>query len=201
MKTTKNNDISIFFDELSSNWDKIASEVDAITCQWLRAYLGDLSGQTVADIGCGTGILTQELLKSTVYQIYAVDLSKNMLALAQEKNPSPRVTFLQQDITSTPLEKTVDKIIIFNALPHMLNVEGLLTQLCASLRPQGDVYILHSMGRSKLNALHQDSAPSTISRPLSDLSQEFQPFSCYFSLVDSKDTDEMFFMHMKFHPR
>jgi ubiquinone/menaquinone biosynthesis C-methylase UbiE len=56
-------------------------------------------GQQVLDLGCGTGITTQTVLQDLgdSGQVYAVDVSGPMLAVARRQIASERVTFIQAD--------------------------------------------------------------------------------------------------------
>ncbi len=58
--------------------------------------------KTVTDLGCGPGILIPELVKR-FRSVCAVDFSKKLLAVAAQRYPDPKVTFLQADLTQ-PIE-------------------------------------------------------------------------------------------------
>jgi len=48
---------------------------------WVKAYVP--TGSTIADIGCGTGTATLALAEH--YEVLGIDLSEEMLEVAQEK--------------------------------------------------------------------------------------------------------------------
>ncbi len=67
--------------------------------------------ELVLDLGCGTGTVTS-MMASRGYNMIGVDISEEMLNIAQTK--APQVLFLQQDMTDFELYGTVD--VIYSAL-------------------------------------------------------------------------------------
>ena len=66
--------------------------------------------RTVAELGCGTGSLT-ELLARRGYRMTAVDLSPDMLAMADQKCQGLGVLFLCQDMSRLVLPSPADAVI------------------------------------------------------------------------------------------
>ena len=66
--------------------------------------------RTVAELACGTGSLTK-LLAERGYDMTAIDLSPDMLALASEKCGDLPVLFLCQDMSRLTLLEPVDAVI------------------------------------------------------------------------------------------
>lgn len=103
-----------------------------------RVRKGIAQGQLkVADLGCGTGTLSIRLLEKG-YQVYAVDLSDEMLARAQGKlaYPTPFLRFLQQDLRNLRLPELVDCAISFCDSCNYLLEEADLLQAFRSVRSQ-----------------------------------------------------------------
>jgi len=75
---------------------------------------------TILDLGCGTGSHDFYLAKKG-YNVIGVDLSQNMVTLAQEKQRKEcieGISFLQGDITSLKLDKEFDTVV---SLFHVMN--------------------------------------------------------------------------------
>ncbi|MED4079621.1 malonyl-ACP O-methyltransferase BioC [Halalkalibacterium halodurans] len=115
--------------------------------------------RAILDIGCGTGWLTRECLKSFPQAtIDAVDLSKQMLEVA-EKNVSfhPNVQFIQGDIEKMvrekPSAKTYD-VIVANAVFQWLDKPTeTVGQLRSWLKPNG-LLLFSTFGPDTFYELH-----------------------------------------------
>lgn len=75
---------------------------------------GDGGRQLAADLGCGTGLVTQAL-QDLGTDVIGIDISENMLAEARERawereDPAERPLYLEQDITAFELYGTVNLI-------------------------------------------------------------------------------------------
>lgn len=80
----------------------------------------------VADLGCGTGNIT-ELLAKEGYDMIGIDHSEEMLLLAKEKNQQ-NILYLLQDMREMELYGTVAAAVsICDSMNYMLEKEDLLT--------------------------------------------------------------------------
>jgi len=73
-----------------------------------------LPGKLIVDLACGTGGMTNRLAKDA-YQCLGLDLSEEMLLIAQEKayNSNLKVQYIQQDMSQMELFKKYDAFISF----------------------------------------------------------------------------------------
>lgn len=73
-----------------------------------------IGGKEVLDLACGTGELSNRLAKKG-YKVLGVDLSQEMLEIAQEKayNNNLKVKYINQDMTELELHNTYDSVISF----------------------------------------------------------------------------------------
>ncbi|WP_380024099.1 class I SAM-dependent DNA methyltransferase [Effusibacillus consociatus] len=139
MERTIYGEFADFYDELMQ---------DAPYDEWMRLFHEtlerELGNQTdvrsrfkVADLGCGTGTISIRLLEEG-YQVFAVDLSEEMLTRAQAKlpHPTPFLRFLQQDLRRLLLPEKVDCALSFcDSLNYLLEETDLL-QAFRSVRSQ-----------------------------------------------------------------
>ncbi len=150
-----------FFDELSSRWDTIKPP-EACAPGVLRglALVGPLSGRTVVDVGCGTGLLEGHLLPRVGDgRVIAVDFAPAMIARARERHPSPRIEWVCRDVLETGIrDGAADGVLCFNALPHFPDRPATLSEMLRWLRPGGFVLIWHDIGRERLAEIHAGSA-------------------------------------------
>ncbi|MBO5238850.1 MAG: class I SAM-dependent methyltransferase [Lachnospiraceae bacterium] len=95
-------------------------------CRLLQQY--GISNGLVAELGCGTGTLT-ELLAAVGYDMIGIDNSPDMLDIAQEKRSQSGqdILYLLQDMRDFELYGTVRSIISFcDSINYITNTEDLL---------------------------------------------------------------------------
>lgn len=79
--------------------------------------------KTVVDLACGTGTLTA-MLASQGYHTIGIDLSENMLAVAEEKTRGLSVQLSHQDMREFSLPYPVDTVLCFvDSLNYLVNEE------------------------------------------------------------------------------
>lgn len=106
----------------------------------LLATLPLRGDETVLDAGCGSGRLTEELLKRLPHgHVIALDLSGNMLQTAQErlKWAGKRVLFQRCDLSNFRLSETVDGIFSNAAFHWVPNHDSMFPSLFRVLKPGG----------------------------------------------------------------
>ncbi len=96
--------------------------------------------ETVLDAGCGSGRLTEELLKRLPQgRVIALDLSANMLQNAQErlKWAGERVVFQRGDLSNFQLSEPVDGIFSNAAFHWVPDHDSMFASLFRALKPGG----------------------------------------------------------------
>ncbi|WP_245723028.1 class I SAM-dependent methyltransferase [Natribacillus halophilus] len=121
---------------------------------WTTKYLDEREADipSIADVGCGTGTLMSMLL-SRGYDVQGVDVSPEMLAIADEKirtqnGISPRLR--AQHMSFLELDQPVDVIIVYcdalNYLQDETEVQQAFHAFYKSLKPGGSLlFDVHSL--------------------------------------------------------
>ena len=110
------------------------------------AALGLKAGQSVADIGAGTGYFSMRLAKSaTAPAVYAADIEPKMVEYLKgraAKEGLRNVTAVQAAADSPNLPAPVDTILVVDTYHHIANRVEYFRQLRASLKPGGQLAII-----------------------------------------------------------
>lgn len=151
----KKKEIANFFDGCAPFWDD-----DMIRNEEVIATILDKAavkeGSHVLDIACGTGVLFPDYLDRNVASITGIDISPEMVKIAQEKFPDIEV--ICGDAEKYPFQNQFDVVMIYNAFPHFLNPSCLIEALSKLVKPGGKVSIAHGMSREALSKHHSGSA-------------------------------------------
>jgi len=122
-------------------WD--AKTYDAISdpqFSWGMEVLGRLElsgGEAVLDAGCGSGRVTEELMKRLPGgHVLAVDGSEAMIAEAR-KRLGDRASYLVSDLSELEIEEPVDLVFSTATFHWILDHDRLFQRLRAALRPGG----------------------------------------------------------------
>jgi cyclopropane fatty-acyl-phospholipid synthase-like methyltransferase len=94
--------------------------------QEMAKTLQDLLGsrRKVLDIGVGTGLLTDDMLKLADYQIVGVDFSIKMLNVAEERLAGKGVELVHSDITQFETDEKFEAIISTGGVIYVVSEEG-----------------------------------------------------------------------------
>lgn len=111
------------------------------TAGYVSAYGSDLltllaaqAGETVLDLGCGTGTLTAQIA-ATGAHVIGLDASAEMIRLAQEQHP--QLTFLIGEGQTFALPEPVDAVFSNAALHWIKPPEAVVRSVAAALKPGG----------------------------------------------------------------
>lgn len=110
---------------------------------------------SIIDLGCGSGEITV-LLSKEGYEITGIDISSDMLSIAQNKafDNGVDITFLNQDMTEFSVLDKADAVIssldCINYLPCMNDVKETFSRVYESLKPNG-IFIFDINSEYKLS--------------------------------------------------
>ena len=113
------------------------------------AELGDLSGQHVADIGCGEGYFTLPLLELTRPdgEVLATDIQPELLAALSEKVPPEqrqRIRLIQSQPKDIGIREKVDWILVVQVLAEVEDQRAFLLQLRGIMDDHAKLAIIDS---------------------------------------------------------
>lgn len=188
-------EIAAFFDARASKWDQWADD-DLSFVRRLLEKIGIKHGERVLDLGCGTGVISGLLHELSGADVLGADVSANMIEIAKKKYAStPGIRFLACPFSKLD-EGLFDTIVIYNAYPHFVDVEGLKNKALATLKPHGKLAIVHSISREKLKS-HHSGLSSCISRDIGSPEEEYRVFARDFEKLCAEEDDYHYLMVMR----
>lgn len=100
-----------------------AGEADYID-SLIKRYKPD--AKSILDLGCGTG-RHAALLAQTGYKVHGIDMSKDMLAVANESTDGEHIVFSCDDVRLARLDKTFDVVVsLFHVISYQTSNDDLL---------------------------------------------------------------------------
>lgn len=132
----------LIYQDFAYYYDRLMEDMPYVS--WLRfakeCWARHGKPTTVVDLGCGTGNLSIPLSQQG-YAVTGIDLSADMLAIAQEKAGELHATWIEQDMREWELPELVDSVVSFcdcmNYLLEEEDVERTFRQTYAGLREGG----------------------------------------------------------------
>lgn len=183
-------DVIEFFDRYATNWDAEMIRDDRIINIILDNALVS-EGKEVLDVACGTGVLIPDYLTRKVKSVTAVDISPNMVQIAQSKFHQENVNILCADIETAEFEHKFDCIIVYNAFPHFPEPENLIRVLASQLNPGGTLTVAHGMSRAQIDKCHAGAAKK-VSNTLIAENELADIFENYLQVIKKESNDEMY---------
>jgi ubiquinone/menaquinone biosynthesis C-methylase UbiE len=155
-----------YFNKAAYSWDKrfqtpkLSSFLEKLVPQF-----GLEHGQSILDVGTGTGVLITYLIRAVGPDgsVTAIDYSENMIKICKTKHShlkNLRIKLGNIEETAFPTE-SFDAVICFGVFPHLENKQKALQNINRTLKPGGKLVIAHALSSEELKA-HHNSASSTV---------------------------------------
>ena len=156
-------------------------------------------GDRIMEPGCGSGRLTVYLadLVGETGEVYAFDLSKEMITKAKNQDLSDQVQFEVGTVSDIQKHDCYfQKVICMHTFPHFPDQEKSLIEIARVLQDGGDLWISHLDSRKGVNERHQNS-DMVIAHHLLHESDEMKKLleKTGFEVKTIKDTEDEYFVH------
>lgn len=132
-----------YFDEVAKQWDELRSQFFSDAVREKAFSVADVDpGELAADIGAGTGFITEGLLERGV-RVIAVDQSKEMLSQMQSKfGTFPEFKCRLGTAEALPIEDGMVKYVFANMyLHHVEDPAAGVKEMVRTLQPGGKLVI------------------------------------------------------------
>lgn len=142
MKTRIFLDVETAYDRWAASYDAHDNPMVYAATAALERRLERFAGQSVAELGCGTGRNLAALTRAGASGVWGCDLSAGMLERAKEA--APDATLVQHDITrALPVETgRFDAALVSLAFEHVETLDRPAAELARIIRPGGFALIL-----------------------------------------------------------
>jgi predicted TPR repeat methyltransferase len=139
-------------DDIEAEFDESAGAYEASSLAW--DYRGARDGAAffarqatpdsrVVEMGCGSGLVGQELALRGFSQLTGCDISAGMLELARQKGVYSG-GLVKTDIAATPLlDASVDALLCIAVLTYANNIERVFCEFDRLVRPGGVIVFSH----------------------------------------------------------
>ncbi len=129
------------FDARAAMYDHLRPAGDS---WWTRfdalVRLGDLRGQRVLDVGCGTGAVAAALAEQASAKVWGVEVSAEMLAVARARVPSG-VGLKQGRAEELPFRDAWFDRVVYSLVVHLVDRPLALAEAARVLVPEGKIVI------------------------------------------------------------
>lgn len=148
-----------YFNERAEDWDTLCVH-DQKKVKYIIEKLELVNGQSLLDVGTGTGVLIPHLFTKLGKEgkIVAVDVSEKMLEVARSKFCYENIEYIHGDVLEGVIQDSFDVIVCYSMFPHFKDKKedaiGLLSQM---LKRGGKLCIAHSQSRQAINQLHHEA--------------------------------------------
>lgn len=150
-----------FYEELGDAWyEEEAHPVALLRAEnaarnpWILEKIRSIAGgsREILDIGCGAGFLTNALAKEG-HRVTGIDMSAKSLAVAEKRDTTHAVRYLQLDAFALPFfQKSFDVICTMDFLEHVEMPGQIIREVARLLRP-GGLFFFHTFNRNPLSWL------------------------------------------------
>lgn len=131
-----------YFDEVANDWDTMRQSFFSEEVRDTALAKANVRAEQIAaDIGAGSGFITEALLKAGL-KVIAVDQSEEMLAVMKKKFPDAQIDYRAGGSEALPIEdKHVDYAFANMYLHHVEDPALAIKEMVRILKPEGKLII------------------------------------------------------------
>lgn len=147
-----------FFNARATTWDEKVAERDVSRLEAMLDRIEISPGDTVLDVGTGTGVFVPFLLKKigSEGRLVCLDFAEGMLDIAREKKFSGNIEYLCADIENSGLpDEAFNVVVCYSVFPHFQDKPRALREINRVLQPGGRIFIAHTSSRQAINDIHR----------------------------------------------
>ena len=129
-----------YFEEVSRDWDVMSNEFfGEAPRSAIYSQIDWENVQIMADIGCGSGYLTEGVINKDV-KIIAVDQSPDMLSVMRDKFGNDKVDYRVGNSDDLPISSNVVDVVMANMYVHHVEEPKLaISEMFRILKPGGSL--------------------------------------------------------------
>ncbi len=147
-----------FYDTLGEQWETASDHPiallrseNALRNPWIASLIE--KDDAVLDIGCGAGLLTNDLAIRGVHQVVGIDASGGALKTASLLDTTKSVLYKEAKAEDLPFENnTFDVVCAMDLLEHVEDPKLVIAEAARVLKPQGK-FFFHTFNRNLLSYL------------------------------------------------
>jgi ubiquinone/menaquinone biosynthesis C-methylase UbiE len=150
-----------FFNSRAAAWDDEVAEKDVSRLEAMSERLDIKPGDSVLDIGTGTGVFVPYLLNKigSKGKLVCLDFAEEMLKIAQAKGFKGNISYLCADIENNSLaDNSFNAIVCYSVFPHFINKARVFKEIYRLLKKDGKLFICHTSSRQAINKVHKSIA-------------------------------------------
>jgi 2-polyprenyl-3-methyl-5-hydroxy-6-metoxy-1,4-benzoquinol methylase len=122
-------------ERFGAGWQRAMEHAD------LLALLPDVTGRRVLDLGCGAGQLAHHLATAGAADVTGIDVSQQMLALAQAQWAHPRVTYERMLVESAVFAPASFDLVVSSLVLHYVDDYAGLVSRVAGWLSSGGIFV------------------------------------------------------------
>ena len=134
-------DNKTFFDNYMQLREREVNANNLFEIPTMNRLLPDLKGKKVLDLGCGTGERCMDYIRRGAKEVIGVDISRNMLNVAEKENNDPRITYRNipmEDIGG--IDETFDVVTSSLAFHYVADFQGVVKRV-HTLLCEGGIFL------------------------------------------------------------
>ncbi len=147
-----------FYDDLGKRWETacdhpiaLLRSENALRNPWIASLID--KDASVLDIGCGAGLLTNDLSRRGFLKVAGVDLSEGALNQAKETDQTGKVIYKKGRAEELPFQdKEFNVVCAMDLLEHVERPDLVIAEAARVLKP-GGLFFFHTFNRNLLSYL------------------------------------------------